>query len=243
MTCSLTCVVMGKAEGKGEHWHGHVTAITVAPEFRRVGLAKSMMEWLEMVSEEVYNGYFVDLFVRVSNNVATGMYEGMGYRVYREVIEYYSGMDGNENAYGEWSLSGRWLCASPDLVTFPPPALSASVALQTCERVYGEMSPARPPYRRARRSCRTKWTPSAGRGCRSQQCKLRYPPPPLLVGIRLDSGRRFFAVTSPKCAQQSIRSKGCDLRPGQSRGSERSRLGWRRDGVPQAGGCGGWAAR
>lgn len=28
---------MGKAEGKGELWHGHVTAVTVAPEYRRLG--------------------------------------------------------------------------------------------------------------------------------------------------------------------------------------------------------------
>lgn len=27
---------MGKAEGKGELWHGHVTAVTVAPEYRRL---------------------------------------------------------------------------------------------------------------------------------------------------------------------------------------------------------------
>lgn len=28
---------MGKAEGKAELWHGHVTAVTVAPEYRRLG--------------------------------------------------------------------------------------------------------------------------------------------------------------------------------------------------------------
>lgn len=27
--------IIGKAEGQGENWHGHVTAVTVAPEFRR----------------------------------------------------------------------------------------------------------------------------------------------------------------------------------------------------------------
>ena len=91
---------MGKAEGPGEHWHGHVTAITVAPEFRRVGLANSMMKWLEDVSEHIYNGYFVDLFVRKSNTVAVGMYERLGYSIYREVVGYYTGMDGTENAYG-----------------------------------------------------------------------------------------------------------------------------------------------
>lgn len=48
--------VMGKAEGGGEKWHGHVTALTVAPEFRRLGLAGKLMNNLEQISEQyVYN--------------------------------------------------------------------------------------------------------------------------------------------------------------------------------------------
>jgi N-terminal acetyltransferase B complex catalytic subunit len=39
--------IMGKAEGLGEDWHGHVTALTVAPEFRRIGLAHHLMNELE----------------------------------------------------------------------------------------------------------------------------------------------------------------------------------------------------
>jgi GNAT superfamily N-acetyltransferase len=34
--------IMGKAEGKGKNWHGHVTALTVAPEFRRIGLGEPL---------------------------------------------------------------------------------------------------------------------------------------------------------------------------------------------------------
>lgn len=45
---------MGKAEGTGENWHGHVTAVTVAPEYRRLGLANKMMLMLEEISEKVY---------------------------------------------------------------------------------------------------------------------------------------------------------------------------------------------
>lgn len=26
--------IIGKVEGKGESWHGHITAVTVAPEYR-----------------------------------------------------------------------------------------------------------------------------------------------------------------------------------------------------------------
>lgn len=74
--------------------HGHVTAITVAPEYRRLGLAQGMMHLLESVSDKVYNAYFVDLFVRPSNTTAVKMYEGMGYEVYRKVKEYYYGGGG-----------------------------------------------------------------------------------------------------------------------------------------------------
>ena len=85
--------VMGKAEGDGELWHGHVTALTVAPEFRRMRLANDLMDILEKVSEQIYNTYFVDLFVRVSNKVAIGMYRKFGYSVYRSVLGYYTGTD------------------------------------------------------------------------------------------------------------------------------------------------------
>lgn len=46
--------VLGKAEGKGEKWHGHVTAITVAAEYRRLGLARRLMAILEDVSDRMY---------------------------------------------------------------------------------------------------------------------------------------------------------------------------------------------
>ena len=44
--------------------------------------------------------FFVDLLVRVSNNVAVTMYEKLGYIVYRRVLEYYPGTK-SEDAYGE----------------------------------------------------------------------------------------------------------------------------------------------
>jgi len=93
--------VMGKAEGKGKNWHGHVTALTVAPEYRRLGLARRLMRDLEDVSERTHNGYFVDLYVRMSNQLAINMYKSFGYSVYRQVIGYYSGGGGMpaEDAY------------------------------------------------------------------------------------------------------------------------------------------------
>ncbi|XP_025963239.1 N-alpha-acetyltransferase 20 isoform X3 [Dromaius novaehollandiae] len=117
--------IMGKAEGSvaREEWHGHVTALSVAPEFRRLGLAAKLMELLEEISEKLWviiwkyvqklfltffylflqrkGGFFVDLFVRVSNQVAVNMYKQLGYSVYRTVLEYYSASNGepDEDAY------------------------------------------------------------------------------------------------------------------------------------------------
>lgn len=90
---------MGKAEGQEQLWHGHVTALTVCPDYRRMRLANKLMEILERVSERIYDTYFVDLFVRKSNSVAIGMYQTFGYTVYRRVLGYYTGPDG-EDAYG-----------------------------------------------------------------------------------------------------------------------------------------------
>eukprot|EP00808_Paulinella_micropora_P019213 g34406.t1 len=90
----LSSYIMGKVEhvgSKPKSWHGHVTAVTVAPEYRRLGQAKRLMDYLEQVSQEVHNGYFVDLYVRASNDLAISMYKQFGYVHYRKVLGYYSG--------------------------------------------------------------------------------------------------------------------------------------------------------
>jgi N-terminal acetyltransferase B complex catalytic subunit len=88
--------ILGKAEGEGNLWHGHVTAVTVSPEYRRLGVASALMNYLEDMCSEVYNAFFVDLFVRISNTLAHMMYSQLGYTVYRQVLGYYSG---EEDAY------------------------------------------------------------------------------------------------------------------------------------------------
>lgn len=82
--------ILGKAEGEKEDWHGHVSAVTVAPQFRRIGLGDALMRQLESTTATIHNAYFVDLFVRASNAVAANMYTKMGYVVYRRVLGYYS---------------------------------------------------------------------------------------------------------------------------------------------------------
>ncbi|CAG8630124.1 3272_t:CDS:2, partial [Diversispora eburnea] len=84
-TGNMMGYIMGKAEGRGKEWHGHVTAITVATEYRRLGLADGLMKLLEKVSDKI-----------ITNEAAIGMYRKFGYKVHRRVVGYYSSSDNNE---------------------------------------------------------------------------------------------------------------------------------------------------
>ena len=57
----------------------------------RLSLPAAMMPFLRTV-EKIHDGYFVDLYVRVSNAVAIQMYK-VSYVIYRQVIGYYSGTE------------------------------------------------------------------------------------------------------------------------------------------------------
>jgi len=70
-------------------WHGHITVLTVAPQYRRLGYARLLCSALEAACDS-QNAWFVDLYVRASNKVAIDMYKKMGYSVYRRVLGYYA---------------------------------------------------------------------------------------------------------------------------------------------------------
>ncbi|RNA08292.1 N-alpha-acetyltransferase 20-like [Brachionus plicatilis] len=89
--------IMAKVEGNKENWHGHVTCLSVAPEFRRQGVSRLLMNEFEKISE-IKNSWFCDLFVRVSNKIAFDMYTKFGYTVYRRVLDYYTG-ENDEDAF------------------------------------------------------------------------------------------------------------------------------------------------
>ncbi|KAJ7736051.1 N-acetyltransferase [Mycena maculata] len=86
--------IFGKAEGPSHSWHGHITILTVAPPYRLLRLASTLIARLEAVSDEAYRALFVDLYVRCTNDVAIAMYERLGYSVYRRVREYYEDLGG-----------------------------------------------------------------------------------------------------------------------------------------------------
>jgi len=46
----MALAVLGKAEGNNDQWHGHVTAVTVAPDYRHQGVAQRLMSLLEDVT-------------------------------------------------------------------------------------------------------------------------------------------------------------------------------------------------
>lgn len=81
--------ILGKVEGLGRDWHGHVTAISVAPAWRGKGVAGLLMSYLEEASKQ-YKTHFVDLFVRAGNEAALNLYRKRGYVVHKHLKSYYS---------------------------------------------------------------------------------------------------------------------------------------------------------
>uniref|UniRef100_A0A7E4V8R5 N-alpha-acetyltransferase 20 n=1 Tax=Panagrellus redivivus TaxID=6233 RepID=A0A7E4V8R5_PANRE len=122
----LAGYLMGKLEGEGDQWHGHITAITVGDAFRRQGVARLLMDKFEKLCIE-QNCYFIDLYVRISNKVAVEMYTKMGYIVYQQIIEYYSGED-PEDGYD----MHKALPADVDKLSMIPKPHPV-----TCEEVFG----------------------------------------------------------------------------------------------------------
>ncbi|SOV10247.1 N-acetyltransferase, putative [Plasmodium sp. gorilla clade G2] len=87
--------ILGKEEGFGKDYHGHVTALSIEEDSRRTGKGVDLMTEFEKITQIIHKGNFVDLFVRVSNNPAINMYKKLGYVINEEIINYYCG---NESA-------------------------------------------------------------------------------------------------------------------------------------------------
>jgi ribosomal-protein-alanine N-acetyltransferase len=66
----------------------HLFLLAVQPEYRRTGIGRSMMQWLEK-SCRTAGIQTVRLEVRVSNKAALRFYRKLGYRVIARVAGYY----------------------------------------------------------------------------------------------------------------------------------------------------------
>lgn len=89
--------ILGSAKTKNEEEiSGHVTAVTVCEEYRRLGIASMLISMLEKASDSYYKAHYVDLFVRPTNTMAHQLYFKLGYILYRRIINYYEtiGEDG-----------------------------------------------------------------------------------------------------------------------------------------------------
>jgi ribosomal protein S18 acetylase RimI-like enzyme len=70
----------------------HLDLLAVAPQYRRAGVGRQLLEWLEKCA--VVAGIFsVTLEVRAANEGAQAFYQRMGYRALVELAGYYQGVE------------------------------------------------------------------------------------------------------------------------------------------------------
>jgi len=88
---------MEEEVGKSEESHGHVTSISVLRSYRRLGLAKKLMEQSQKAMATIYGASYVSLHVRKSNRAALNLYrDTLGFTLKATEEKYYA--DG-EDAY------------------------------------------------------------------------------------------------------------------------------------------------
>jgi len=70
----------------------HLDLLAVAPQYRRAGVGRQLLEWLEKCA--VVAGVFsITLEVRAANEGARAFYQRMGYRALVELPGYYQGVE------------------------------------------------------------------------------------------------------------------------------------------------------
>jgi peptide alpha-N-acetyltransferase len=88
---------MEEESGAGEEPHGHITSLAVLREYRKLGLATSLMSTVEKVMLSCYDALYVSLHVRVSNKAALTLYKDtLGFKIQDTEAKYYAD---HEDAY------------------------------------------------------------------------------------------------------------------------------------------------
>jgi len=72
--------------------HAHLNLLAVEPAYRRLGIARQLVEWLEETCR-VGGIFSVRLEVRAANSGAQAFYRSLGYRDGRVLPGYYSGRE------------------------------------------------------------------------------------------------------------------------------------------------------
>jgi [ribosomal protein S18]-alanine N-acetyltransferase len=70
----------------------HLDLLAVAPPYRRAGIGRQLLQWLEKCAVEA-GTFSIDLEVRAQNKGARSFYEQVGYRTVAELPGYYDGVE------------------------------------------------------------------------------------------------------------------------------------------------------
>ena len=70
----------------------HLNLLAVAPEFRRCGIARALLSWLESTALTA-GAFAIGLELRAGNAAARAFYAALGYRECGEVPGYYQGIE------------------------------------------------------------------------------------------------------------------------------------------------------
>src|SRR4030095_16392006 len=86
--------------------HAHLDLLAVAPSYRRAGVGRQLLEWLEKCAV-VAGIFYVTLEVRTENEGAQAFYQRLGYRALVELPGYYQGVEAALRMGRDLSLRSR----------------------------------------------------------------------------------------------------------------------------------------
>lgn len=83
--------VLSKMEEEASIVHGHITSLAVLRPYRKMGLAKRLMQCAHAAMRETFEAEYASLHVRKSNAAAKHLYiESLGYEIHDVEAKYYA---------------------------------------------------------------------------------------------------------------------------------------------------------
>lgn len=88
---SIVGYVLSKLEEDSSIVHGHITSLSVLRQYRKMGLARRLMQCAHAAMKETFEARYASLHVRKSNSAAKHLYiETLGYKVHGVEAKYYA---------------------------------------------------------------------------------------------------------------------------------------------------------
>lgn len=83
--------VLSKMEEESSVVHGHITSLAVLRPYRKMGLARRLMQCAHAAMKETFEAEYASLHVRKSNTAAKHLYiESLGYEIHDVEAKYYA---------------------------------------------------------------------------------------------------------------------------------------------------------